>query len=115
MPVLRMSVFTDLFVLQTDVSFLSRSMQFCRRILMALGKLWPLPLGPCFLLRKKASTVYRLECLAVVCLDRMVKFRHYLEYSEILLTLYLDDRALFLSIVPILSRQFGKIDRWVKL
>lgn len=96
MPVLRirMLVFTKLFVPQTDASFLSQDSDGTRQTVAFASRTL---LSPA---EKNLPPFINLSVWPW-CLDRMVKFRYYLEYSEILLTLYLDDRALFLFIVPI--------------
>lgn len=105
-PVLRMPDFTKPFILQTDASsvaigaVLSQEVDGTRQPVAFASR----TLSPS---EKKASTVYELECLAVVF--GMDKFRQYLEHSEFLLET--DNQALSWLLAH--PRQLGKIGRWV--
>lgn len=105
-PVLAMPDFTKDFVLQTDASsqaiaaVLSQVVDGIRQpIAYASRTLTPA--------EKKSSSVYELECLAVVF--GVNKFRRFLEHKEFLLET--DNQALSWLLAH--PRQLGKIGRWV--
>lgn len=105
-PVLRMPDFSLPFVLQTDASsvaiaaVLQQEVDGVRQpIAFASRTLTPQ--------ERKASSVYELECLAVVF--GVDKFRRFLEHSEFLLET--DNQALSWLLAH--PRQLGKIGRWV--
>lgn len=105
-PVLRMPDFNRPFILQTDASsqaigaVLSQEVDGTRQPVAYASRTLSLQ-------ERKASSVYELECLAVVF--GMEKFRRYLEHSEFLLET--DNQALSWLLAH--PRQLGKIGRWV--
>uniref|UniRef100_A0A1B6EN58 RNA-directed DNA polymerase n=2 Tax=Cuerna arida TaxID=1464854 RepID=A0A1B6EN58_9HEMI len=105
-PVLAMPDFNQKFVLQTDASslaiaaVLSQEVDGIRQPIAYASR----TLTPC---EKKSSSVYELECLAVVF--GINKFRRFLEHKEFLLET--DNQALSWLLAH--PRQLGKIGRWV--
>ncbi len=105
-PVLAMPDFQRKFVLQTDASsmaiaaVLSQEVDGIRQPIAFASR----TLSPC---EKKSSSVYELECLAVVF--GINKFRRFLEHKEFLLET--DNQALSWLLAH--PRQLGKIGRWV--
>lgn len=105
-PVLAMPDFDRKFVLQTDASslavaaVLSQEVDGIRQPIAYASR----TLTPC---EKKSSSVYELECLAVVF--GVNKFRRFLEHKEFLLET--DNQALSWLLAH--PRQLGKIGRWV--
>lgn len=105
-PVLRMPDFSREFILQTDASSYAIGAVLSQEF---DGVRQPIAFASRTLTdqEKKASSVYELECLAVVF--GTDKFRRYLEHSEFLLET--DNQAL--SWLLSHPRQLGKIGRWV--
>ncbi|XP_046674898.1 uncharacterized protein LOC124363682 [Homalodisca vitripennis] len=105
-PVLAMPDFGRKFVLQTDASslaiaaVLSQEVDGVRQPIAYASR----TLTPC---EKKSSSVYELECLAVVF--GINKFRRFLEHKVFLLET--DNQALSWLLAH--PRQLGKIGRWV--
>jgi len=105
-PVLRMPDFSRPFILQTDAS----SSAIAAVISQTFdGVRQPIAFASRTLTQaeKKSSSVYELECLAVVF--GVDKFRRFLEHSEFLLET--DNQALSWLLAH--PRQLGKIGRWV--
>ena len=102
-PVLRMPDFSKQFVLQTDASSVALGV-----LLFVDGAKQPVEIVSRTLTQQeKKSSVYELECLAVVyALD---KFRRFLEHAEFLLET--DNQALSWLVAH--PRQLGKIGRRV--
>lgn len=105
-PVLKVPDFSKTFILQTDASsralgaVLQQEVDGVRQpVAFASRTLSPQ--------ERKASSVYELECLAVVF--AVDKFRRYLEHAEFLLET--DNQALSWLLAH--PRQLGKIGRWV--
>jgi hypothetical protein len=105
-PVLRMADFNSRFILQTDASgvalgaVLSQETEGVRQPIAYASRTLTAQ-------ERKASSVYELECLAV--LFGTDKFLKYLEHQEF--TLETDNQAL--SWLLSHPRQLGKIGRWV--
>uniref|UniRef100_A0A1B6JZN4 RNA-directed DNA polymerase n=1 Tax=Homalodisca liturata TaxID=320908 RepID=A0A1B6JZN4_9HEMI len=104
-PVLRIPDFSRPFILQTDSSscavgaVLSQEFDGARQPIAFASRT--------LTLQEKKSSIYELECLAVVF--GMDKFRRFLEHSEFLLET--DNQALSWLLAH--PRQLGKIGRWV--
>jgi len=105
-PVLKMADFEQQFIVQTDASnvalgtVLSQEVDGVRRPIAYASHLLMAQ-------ERKASSVYELECLAV--LFGTEKFRKYIEHQEFILET--DNQAL--SWLLSHPRQLGKIGRWV--
>jgi transposase InsO family protein len=105
-PVLKVPDFSKPFILQTDASskalgaVIQQEVDGVRQpVAFASRTLTPQ--------ERKASSIYELECLAVVF--AVDKFRRYLEHAEFLLET--DNQALSWLLAH--PRQLGKIGRWV--
>jgi transposase InsO family protein len=105
-PVLRMADFSKPFVLQTDASGVALGAVLSQEV---NGIRQPVAYASRTLTaqERKASSVYELECLAVVF--GIEKFLKYLEHREFILET--DNQAL--SWLLSHPRQLGKIGRWV--
>ena len=105
-PVLRMADFTKQFIVQTDASGLALGAVLLQEV---DGIRQPIAYASRSLSaqERKASSVYELECLAV--LFGTEKFRKYIEHQEFILET--DNQAL--SWLLSHPRQLGKIGRWV--
>lgn len=105
-PVLRMPDFSRPFILQTDASSMALGAVISQEF---DGQRQPIAFASRTLTHaeKKASSIYELECLAVVF--GVDKFRRYLEHAHFLLET--DNQALSWLLAH--PRQLGKIGRWV--
>ena len=105
-PVLRMAEFDKKFIVQTDASGVALGAVFSQQF---DGIRQPIAYASRTLSaqERKASSVYELECLAV--LFGTEKFRKYIEHHEFVLET--DNQAL--SWLLSHPRQLGKIGRWV--
>jgi hypothetical protein len=105
-PVLRMADFSKPFIVQTDASAVALG-----AVLLQESECVRQPIAyasrTLSLQERKASSVYELECLAV--LFATDKFRKYIKHQEFLLET--DNQAL--SWLLSHPRQVGKIRRWV--
>jgi hypothetical protein len=105
-PVLRMADFSRPFILQTDASSAAIGAVLSQEF---DGYRQPIAFASRTLTHaeRKASSIYELECLAVVF--GVDKFRRYLEHAQFLLET--DNQALSWLLAH--PRQLGKIGRWV--